>query len=448
MAEAADKLVRDSDPSILHAFASLAVQQGPLGGQESVENNAGRGTTGGTPSGGARPKDAPGRQASGENKGGPVGENPNLSQLRESCWAAALSDSTVEVLVINGIDSLLALQVLQPGDFALLGLPLGQFRLLEALVNALRAVALRKDRGGQANISQSDAPVGSGSSAVLSDAPGNTSTGRNPAHAPDTVLADDGPLGVEHNGAKPTFQASLEQPVEAFQQEASVPWNVSAPGKSNTKKLLGLGPQGESLDYLAIKKHVSMLAESKESWVQMPDGSWWVPKGTGSKKIELRNVTEAQYMEANARIMAILLLQNKLDQQGIFDYLAYTIYIAQLAQKRDWVSVLRFDDDYRKAQAAGGVQWGEDVSYIRELTLEDKKPPNVPHGPSQKFPHAGKQGKGPKKKFEKGGTGNASSKTCINFNKPDGCSYPSCKFKHICEGCGAANHALPACKGN
>jgi hypothetical protein len=123
--------VQDADPGILQAFASIAL--GDRGSADRAKY--------------AHP---------------PSPDNPSLSLLREQCHALAVSDATVDVLVKNGIDSLLALQVLQHGDLATLGLPLGQLRLLEAFVSALRGAPIPGVPAGDAVTSRDSQGVGGG----------------------------------------------------------------------------------------------------------------------------------------------------------------------------------------------------------------------------------------------------------------------------------------------
>ena len=47
------------------------------------------------------------------------------------------------------------------------------------------------------------------------------------------------------------------------------------------------------------------------------------------------------------------------------------------------------------------------------------------------------------------GKNNGGAPACFDHNKgPDGCKRMTCKYKHVCTGCGSADHIRPNCPGN
>ena len=67
---------------------------------------------------------------------------------------------------------------------------------------------------------------------------------------------------------------------------------------------------------------------------------------TEAKKLKLENISPTQWISANARIMAELLRQGKLQQHQIPLYLSYTAKIGDLALRYAWQSVLAYDNEY------------------------------------------------------------------------------------------------------
>jgi hypothetical protein len=65
-------------------------------------------------------------------------------------------------------------------------------------------------------------------------------------------------------------------------------------------------------------------------------------------KPKLENVTPAQFIAANARIMATLIESGRLADTEVLDYLAYTAKVGEMATRYTWGSVLLYDDHYRQ----------------------------------------------------------------------------------------------------
>ena len=67
---------------------------------------------------------------------------------------------------------------------------------------------------------------------------------------------------------------------------------------------------------------------------------------------KLHAVSPALWIVANARIMAALYNSGDLDHITTKDYMAYTVKIGELASRYTWASVLVYDQEYWRRQAA------------------------------------------------------------------------------------------------
>jgi hypothetical protein len=240
-----------------------------------------------------------------------------LAFLRE----AKVNLNSQTVLLDNGVDSIEALMALLPGDLESIGLQLGQRRLLDKLV-------------------------------ALSVVP-------------------------EH-GSKVAPTATNEPPMSDT-LDANVPSKVTkdckadAEGRLNTNLFLGFGVNGEQSSYYDIvgflpkRSPYDISPDAKTVIVQREDGSLMVePTLTREKSIE--KVSWQQWVDANTQIMAVLLHKGT----DAREYMTYTVMISQLAQRYEWLSILKFDREYRRKQANTGCPWGSDMQILREVTLIPK----------------------------------------------------------------------------
>ena len=78
----------------------------------------------------------------------------------------------------------------------------------------------------------------------------------------------------------------------------------------------------------------------------------------GKRKLKLESVTVAQWTVANTRIMHRLISSKQfVSYDDLKSYLAYTVKVMQLCTRYTWVSILRFDDEFRQLQAFYQVPW-------------------------------------------------------------------------------------------
>ncbi|KAK7096602.1 hypothetical protein V1264_005878 [Littorina saxatilis] len=150
------------------------------------------------------------------------------------------------------------------------------------------------------------------------------------------------------------------------------------------------------------------------------------------QKQKLERVSPAMWMAANGRIMAELIKNGELDtEESVFDYIAYTVKVSELACRYTWASVLMYDDEYRSLQAATGHRWGADTPHLSVVALREK-----PIGTGQQRQQPGTNVAAPNKRR----TNAKGIPFCLQWNKGN-CTYGDrCNFDHSCATCGKADH--------
>lgn len=146
----------------------------------------------------------------------------------------------------------------------------------------------------------------------------------------------------------------------------------------------------------------------------------------GPKKPKLESISLAQWVIANTRIFFTLLQLGKLPSpQDVQHYLAYTVKVMELSTKFTWVSVLRFDDEFRHLQAIYRYPWSYDSNHLHTVVLEP-----ISASPSLKNATKGSQGTSPGSSFA---SFTPDGKViCRNFNRIKGCTLFECHFAHVC----------------
>lgn len=145
---------------------------------------------------------------------------------------------------------------------------------------------------------------------------------------------------------------------------------------------------------------------------------------TSTRKVKLEQVSPMQWSAANVRVLMELLRQGRLRESAMFDYLAYTIKVSELADRYTWVSVLHFDRAYRQLQAQHGFRWGSDSPHLGTLHLQPRtQTPRHDTTPAGTKAQGSQQGKKP----------------CRLYNR-NNCPFgDACKFEHKC--------SAPSCGG-
>ena len=141
-------------------------------------------------------------------------------------------------------------------------------------------------------------------------------------------------------------------------------------------------------------------------------------KLTSGTKPKLHAVSPAMWIAANARIMAALYDSGDLDHGAAKDYMAYTAKIGELASRYTWASVLAYDQEYRRRQAAARFRCGSDSQHLCTVLLKEKAA--TPTGIKQRGGQTGRR------------VGPGGREVCIQYNHGK-CSYgPRCNFEHMC----------------
>ena len=142
-------------------------------------------------------------------------------------------------------------------------------------------------------------------------------------------------------------------------------------------------------------------------------------------KPKLDSVTPLQYMEASLWILREMALKDGASLPHVLQYVGYLVKIANMGQRFQWKSVIKYDSEYRKAQAEAGFPFRADSSVMMQLFLRDR--PAVEAKPSHQpnsTPH-------PQTKFDP----RSGKPICGRSNTPIGCKLPQCKSAHVCRMC-------------
>ena len=145
----------------------------------------------------------------------------------------------------------------------------------------------------------------------------------------------------------------------------------------------------------------------------------------GPKKPKLDQVTMQQWVVSNTRIFYNLLVKQKLQSvEDIQHYLAYTIKIMELANRFQWVSVLKYDDEFRLLQASYNYLWSFDSNHLH--TGFARAHSQITTGST----HCNRTSSGLQSPYV---LSTSEERTiCRNFNSSRGCSFTNCVYEHIC----------------
>jgi len=278
-------------------------------------------------------------------------------------WArkVGLNRKTTAILRDNDLVSKVALSLIAEVDVVDIGLTLGQRKVLVSAIQEFKAcdktsmvdrpqsTVLHQDSVGQNVETTLDQLITS----MTSNTPAATSSA----------------TGIVHNlGISLTDHQNANTPSQYEGQRADL------------DPLVYLANQNP--DYLDIVDFVPQTSitsnNSLEQTVSSRDGVNLVLK-TGPRKPKLHEVDQAMYMAASSRILAHMLNSGKLSSTQTAHYLAYMVKIGMLAQRYQWHSVLVYDREYRKMQAAYKFPWGSDTQHLAQVYLLDKSTkPAVP----------------------------------------------------------------------
>ena len=149
-----------------------------------------------------------------------------------------------------------------------------------------------------------------------------------------------------------------------------------------------------------------------------------------SKKSKLSSVTPAQWVAANACILAdIVAKEGHKDDFLVRDYMSYTTKIGELATSYTWKSVILWDDRYREKQFEFKFRWGSDSPHLNVQLVPREKPDKT----KNKF---GMSKSGASTGSTTTSESSLEKRTCRYWNRNEACIRTPCRFKHACEWCG------------
>ena len=179
------------------------------------------------------------------------------------------------------------------------------------------------------------------------------------------------------------------------------------------------------------------------SFSDTPDQSIELSEGVSIRlpgaKPKLDSVTPFQWLSANCRIMATLIQSGKIAGRDILDYLAYTTKVGEMATRYTWASVLNYDEQYRKSQAAYGFRWGSDSQHLALVALRERQASNQPARRSaQQTARTANPRPAPRVR------GPSGREICMQWNQGNCRFAPRCQFEHCCSVCMQADHRATA----
>ena len=91
----------------------------------------------------------------------------------------------------------------------------------------------------------------------------------------------------------------------------------------------------------------------------------------GPRKPKLEQVTMQQWVVSNTRIFYNLWSKQKLQSvEDIQHYLGFTIKVMELGNRFQWVSVLKYDDEFRLLQTSCNYPWSFNSNHLNTVLLE------------------------------------------------------------------------------
>ena len=148
----------------------------------------------------------------------------------------------------------------------------------------------------------------------------------------------------------------------------------------------------------------------------------------GHIRPKLESVTLVQWVVANTCIFYTLLAGGQLPTfSDVQHYLASSVKIMELSAKHTWLSVLKYDDEFRHLQGVYRYPWSFDSHHLAISTLE---PLTTSLSASKTQPQVGAGGSRPTgalAPFARDGR-----VIYHNYNRQKGCFLPECNYAHVC----------------
>jgi hypothetical protein len=180
-------------------------------------------------------------------------------------------------------------------------------------------------------------------------------------------------------------------------------------------------------------------AEDEELMKTESGASIYLSTANSSRKVVPEKLNQGLFFGANARILARL-IPNLTPEIAI--YLDYLRQLGDLFVNYTSQSVYCLDHEHRFEVVEIGKAWNEINPMLALNVLKKKDPHHVATSSSSTVSKSSAVAKSPK-------TDKSDSKSygtlpiCWQWNQPEGCKYPTCRYHHKCnvEGCGGPHPA-------
>ena len=155
----------------------------------------------------------------------------------------------------------------------------------------------------------------------------------------------------------------------------------------------------------------------------------------GPKKPKLESLSIPQWVTGAIRILNHVIEGNQFSSLGEMQcYLGYMVKVMKLAGGYEWVSVLKFDDDFRHIQAFYHYPWLYESHHLHATRLQPKSSTyatgaNLQKAKSQQSQSQGQNRSNIVQVAQYAGDGR---EICRNYNRQRGCQLTSCNFAHVC----------------
>ena len=327
--------------------------------------------------------------------------------FEEASVAAGIKATTLAKLIEEDFDSVAVLREMTDEDLEALEISRGQRRLLQKWRHSLVYPNSAPEKPkSQSVVEQSS----SGSAQVSSDV-----TAQSLAKDPDV-----GQVLESMRDALPGDQL-WNDPSSAIAREVRDSWDEQ---KTAGKALL-------IPDFVS---RISASADDNNEQEVIRSGSSQLVLRSARARLVPEHVTLAQWISANSRIMAKLITTGQLSsQQQILDYLQYVADVGDYAQTCEQSSVMIYDHEYRKKQAAFNRKWGDDDIHLCTFFLNKKARSDRRYQGRSNHQMSRSSNKPPRL------VDNSGLEICRNFNGY-GCSRQPCYFSHVCSICKDKSH--------
>ena len=144
----------------------------------------------------------------------------------------------------------------------------------------------------------------------------------------------------------------------------------------------------------------------------------------GRNHVTPEQLTLAQWVSANARVMSRLIREGSLTgQDELCSYLDFIESVGNYAQVNTTASVMLYDHEFRRKQAEKNRPWDCEDFHLVNFILQKKE------STAEYRPRAGRQG-----------NPSPSVEICRNFNGHQGCVRDNCRYAHVCIVCKKPGH--------